>query len=142
MKAIITEERSNARNLAGNKEIVKTKQAVVYSKGELKTPVDVRWYMGRSSNASVVYCSLWIHDKKHTSGYGIAGGYGYHKESAAMQEALASAGIKLYGSAYNTGEKENFKKECYIDGVGDTAEDNAIKAIVKALGYKGNVKII
>lgn len=145
MKAYFTGERSNAKNLYGSKEVVNEKTAAVAYNGKVETPVTVRWYMGRSSNASVVYCSIWVHGGLspkpfNTSGHGSAGGYGYHKESAALQDALDSAGIELYGDVYNREPKS--KKQAYIGGVGDSAIDVALVAITKALGYRGKPTII
>ena len=53
----------------------------------------------------------------YCSGHGKAGGYGYHKESAALQEAIESAGIKLRSP---------------IDGAGDSAVRGAMEAINRA----------
>jgi hypothetical protein len=59
------------------------------------TVIDARIYMGRSSQASTVYASVWIHTRNgvHMGGHGSAGGYGYHKESAALYDAFDSAGV-------------------------------------------------
>lgn len=66
------------------------------------------------------YACLWVHDEGHyASGGGHAGGYGYHRGSAAAQEAIQSAGIKLSES---------------IDGRGDEAIKDAIRAIAEAIG--------
>ena len=119
----------NAINHGGKKELVNQQKLVVYYKGELRTLLDVRFYMGRSSSASVVYCSLWLHDDKNNrwmSGTGSAGGYGYHKESAAMDSALTSAKIRLY---------EKRDKYVHIDGRGESAIRDAMTAIAKASGY-------
>lgn len=91
--------------------------------GELRTIVDARFY-GRST----IYCCVWISNSKtnfHVSGGGKAGGYGYHKMSAAFADALANAGIG------NTG----------IDSVGDSAMESAIYAIMKELGYLSMTKV-
>ncbi len=146
MKAKFTEERSNAVNLYGSKEVVNEKTVAVASKGKVETPVTVRWYMGRSSSASVVYCSIWVHGGLspkpfNTSGRGQAGGGGYHKESAAMQDALDSAGIELYGDVYGREFKPK-NSPTYIGGVGDSAIDAALVAITKALGYRGKPTIV
>lgn len=153
-------ECSNARNMGQEKETIQTLNLIGIKKGEFKELATVRFYMGRSASASVVYCSLWVNgkDKKgheiYVSGRGNAGGYGYHKSSAAMQEALDSAGIELYGNAYVPGrEKEkryglqtkkvDFKKRAHINGVGDTAIEDAIMAIGEALGYtRKSLKIL
>lgn len=111
-----------------NKEVTGSKQAVVYCNGELKNPVTVKWFMGRSSSASKVYCCLWVKGEDlYTSGSGTAAGYGYHKPSAAFGNAVRSAGIEL---------------DTDVDGRGDSAVDEAILAIVRALGYRGKVLIV
>lgn len=144
MKAILKGEHSNAKNMGNNRETIDTKNVVVMHKGELKTPISARWYMGRSSNASVVYCNLWVHGENfYVSGSGSAGGYGYHKVSAAFDDALSSAGIELYGTSHSRfGEIEDLSKRCYVGGVGDSAVDTALKAITQALGYRGKAVIV
>lgn len=115
--------KQNAKNLAGNKETVDRYLCIAKQKkapdGDFLTPVDARFYMGRSSNASVVYCSVWINCCGYMiSGHGQAGGYGYDKTSAALGDALESAGVVLNRS---------------INGSGQTRE--ALEAIAEALGY-------
>ncbi len=74
--------------------------------------VCVRWY-GKGERA---YCCVWIHwPGHHARGSGWAGGYGYHKDSAAMQSAMRDAGIVFAQS---------------FDGVGSTGEDDALRALV------------
>lgn len=133
MKAILPNNRiEEARNLDRSKERVNTRKAVVASNGELTAPVEVRWWMGRSNNASVVYCSVWVRckDGSWSSGYGTAGGYGYHKESAAFAEALSSAGIELV---------DDEGRPTYIGGAGDREVDRAIEAITRAAGYRSKL---
>jgi hypothetical protein len=94
--------------------------------------------MGRSPSASVVYASVWAfgNGKDSVSGYGTAGGYGYHKESAAIANAINSAGIELYGDPYTRqGEKPDFKKRCHFGGTGDRAYKDIFMAIAKAQGW-------
>lgn len=53
------------------------------------------------------YCVTWINGSDTRSaarGYGKAGGSGYHKDSAAMGEALASCGVELVESICGRGE--------------------------------------
>ena len=115
-------EQSNARNLSDKKEIVSTLTVVAFRDGEFHHPVTARFYMGRASSASTVYCDLWVSARDYcTSGRGQAGGYGYHKESQALEDAIESAGIKLSRS---------------IGGVGDSAMRDAITAIASALGFE------
>ena len=102
MKAIIkNKEVSNGRNYGGEKELVSAYSIIGTIKGELREVVTVRAYMSRSRSASSVYASIWIHaNGYHLAGHGSAGGYGYHKKSAALQSAINSAGIELVGSPY------------------------------------------
>jgi len=117
-------ESSNAKNYGNGKETISTYNIVVLNKKDKTMPmkdlITCRFYMGRSRSASVVYCSVWVHHEKcYTSGTGNAGGYGYHKESAALDEALRSAGVKLSRS---------------INGTGETEE--ALKAVAAACGFR------
>lgn len=133
MKAILPKEHvEKARNLDGQKERVNTCKAVVASNGELTAPVEVRWWMGRSNNASTVYCSVWVRckDGNWLSGYGTAGGYGYDKESAAFAEALSSAGIELL---------TDDGKPAYVGGAGEYAVKEAVEAITRAAGYRSKL---
>lgn len=91
-----------------------------YGKGDSKAIVELRLYGTGSRN----YACLWVNDHSSsgisTSGTGWAGGYGYHRPSAAAQEAINNAGFSLSKS---------------ISGVGDGAIEMAVKAIAEALGY-------
>ena len=154
MKAKITMQVSNARNYSGEKEIVSKYIVLGFINGAQKEIVDARAYMGRSRNSSTVYASIWVHGGEvHTSGKGSAGGYGYHKESAAIGSAISDAGIELYGDVYDSDCRWNYaekrentpaeiakikraqnKKRTYINGVGDSAIKSALLAIAKAAG--------
>ena len=69
---------------------------------------------------------VWIHgDDLHGSGGGKAGGYGYHKESAALEEALSAAGIRMSEG---------------IGGRGDQAMFEALEVLARAV-IKGKRKI-
>ncbi len=124
MKATMGKNVSNAINYKGEKELMKTFNVVTDT---LKEIITVRCYMGRSSSASTVYASIWVNAPDiHTSGKGRASGYGYHKASAAIGDAISSAGITL---------------DADISGVGDGAICEALKAIAHALGFS-NVLIV
>ena len=134
---------SNAKNYSQEKELV-SRYLVIDKKTE-KVIIDCRCYMGRSSNSSQVYASVWINSNKplcedeegfttYTTGGGCAGGYGYHKESAAIAEAISSAGFTLFGSASGYDNKPDFKRICHIDGVGESAIKSALLAIAYACG--------
>ena len=124
MKATMGENVSNAVNYKGQKELVKSYNVITDTLQEI---IMARCYMGRSANASTVYASVWINTSEvHTSGKGKAGGYGYHKESAAIAAAIESAGITL---------------DTDISGVGDGAIKESLEAIASALGFS-NVLIV
>lgn len=76
----------------------------------------VRFYWPRET----VYCIVWIFSDKPASGYGKAGGGGYHKRSAAMGEALTRAGVTLSKP---------------IDWRGDSAMDDALIALARHMGF-------
>lgn len=141
MKAKITKHASNARNYYGEKELVGHYSVVANSPNGPIEIVTARAWMGRSRNASTVYASIWVKSKSGdwTSGTGKAGGYGYHKESAAFQEAIDSAGIELFGDVYG---REKTNKHADISGVGTSAMHDAFLAIARAAGYRGKLSII
>jgi hypothetical protein len=162
IKAVLTSSKRNAINYSGEKETVQS-ISIVCRKTE-KPVLSCHVYMGRSRSASTVYASLWLHNikehkllKKHkgkfysnilgdetgekhyqgnTSGKGRAGGYGYCKTSAAIQEAITSAGIEFYGSPYPSRPTNNHKdmtKKANIAGTG--CHRWALLAIAYAAGY-------
>lgn len=97
--------------------------AIVFTKGEFKTPVTLRIYGTNAMN----YACLWVHHPdNYCSGSGSAGGYGYHRPSAAAQEAITAAGIQL---------------DERIDGRGDSATHDAVLAIAKKLYPRSKVYI-
>lgn len=72
--------------------------------------------------ASQVTCLLWVHGKTaYGRGIGRAGGYGYHKPSAALGAAIGKAGIVLSQA---------------IDGRGDGLMTEACEAIARAVTGK------
>lgn len=161
MKAIIQTQNQNGRNYGNEKELVGAYSVMGKINGELREVVVARAYMGRSRSASTVYASIWVHGADiHAAGHGSAGGYGYHKESAAFAEAITSAGIELYGSPYspsrwNYEEKREYtakelaamarkaaKQRAHIGGVGDSAMRSAFEAIARAAGAKGKLVIV
>ena len=131
--------RRNGKNLDDTKERVQAYKvyglAVEDGHPVSKCLLELRIYMGRSKSASTVYASLWVHGDRWTAGSGSASGYGYCKYSAAAQGAIDSAGVKLYGTAYNSQGEVNFDRPCDIGGVGETAIKTALLAIGQALGY-------
>ena len=119
MLATLGNEAKNAINYGDKKAMIRTYNVITEG---LENIITVRCYMDRSANASTVYASVWINTSEvHTSGKGKAGGYGYHKESAAIGDAINSAGIML---------------DTDISGVGNSAIRDALTAIANALGFE------
>ena len=110
----------NGKNMSGKKELVNAMSAIAVINGKMSEVVVARWYMARQSDgASPVYASIWTYGADFAiSGHGRATGYGYHKASAALSNAIDSAGIVL-------SER--------IDGVGDGAIRRALEAIARAI---------
>lgn len=148
MRATFTKECENAINYSGKKPLIS--QHILIDKKTEREIVDCRTY----GAGSTVYCSIWIQNVKEnkkptdwvyssTSGRGRAGGYGYHKESAAVADAIRSAGITLIGSPY--GRPSNYdtpaqtramlKKPAHIGGCGDESIRCALLSIAYAAGY-------
>lgn len=122
-------EYSGGISAAREKELIRAYKLVVYDHEHhlFLQPVDLRFYMGRSPSSSIVYACLWVYGNDlYLTGYGTAGGGGYHKTSVAFADALESCGIEL-------SER--------IAGVGDEAIRAAIVAIGEALfpGYNATV---
>lgn len=152
-----TKSIENARAPSGNKEQTGQYTVVAASGKELHEPVTVRCWMGRSNQASVVYACIWIRTKdgRHFSGRGTAGGYGYHKASAAIDEAIRSAGVGLFGYPYSGPNRDRDgkpmedilamlkdRKPASISGVGEQAIESAIQSIARAAGYRGTLKVV
>lgn len=166
LKAKFVSKKENGKNLYNQKEVLEM-YTIVDKKTE-KTIINCHVYGGRSSNSSTIYASLWVYNIKEnkipekerkgwlyqydasspglfsgkTSGHGTAGGGGYHKASAAVGDAIASAGIELFGTPYNArDEKVSFKERAYINGVGDGAIKSALLAIAYAAGYNNVILV-
>lgn len=144
MRAVLPAEPfSNAKNYGGEKETIETLKVIGRLNGKLACVAEARFYMGRSSSASSVYCALWVHGDRHTSGRGVASGHGYHKQSAALGDAIRSAGIELFGCNYDhSSERINFKNRAYIGGCGDGSMRMAIKSIARAAGARGELLVV
>jgi len=69
----------------------------------------------------VCYACVWVHGNQYAIGRGKACGYGYCKESAAIDSALRSAGIELEKS---------------VSGVGIEACHEALQAFAVFCGVK------
>ena len=96
-----------------------------WADGQMREVITARIYGTGSGNTAC----LWInapYTKKypeglHVSGSGRAGGYGYHRPSAALGEAIVNAGFTL---------------DSCISGRGESAMWEALLAIAACLGVK------
>jgi hypothetical protein len=90
-------------------------KGLVVVDGKIIEAVDVRCYYTNSR----VYCCVWANNSgTYASGSAWADGGGYHRQSAAMQGALQSAGVELSED---------------VDARGDGAMQDATEAITRAL---------
>lgn len=150
MRATFGKRFSNARSSESSHSLISEWQII--DKKTERTVITCRTYTKGRGNT--VYASLWVHriaDKNkpidwqygETSGRGQAGGWGYHKASAAVEEAIRSAGIELWGSPYArpvNGDspavtRAMLKKHAYIGGCGDSSIESALSAIAYAAGF-------
>ena len=148
MRATFTKEVHNAINY-GDKKPLLARHVLIDKKTEREI-VDCRTY----GAGATVYCSIWLASVKQekrpagwihgsTSGKGSAGGYGYHKSSAAVANAIKSAGIVLTGYPYGHPVNSDtpaltralLKKPAHIGGCGDESIRCALLAIAYAAGY-------
>src|SRR5574343_453512 len=119
MKATLTKTNHSGKVAPNRKESAFMQQYTVISP-ELEEIIQLRIYGTNARN----YACIWVHDSPvYVSGGGYAGGYGYHRPSAAAQVAMNDAGIVLSAD---------------IGGVGDSAIENALLAIATALGKPGS----
>ena len=95
--AVLTLLSSNLTKNHDDKELIKRYQVISSS---LTCVIDARLYMGRSNNASVVYCDLWIHDNNV---YGSANGSarGYNKQFHALHDAVNNSGIGMLNQQHD-----------------------------------------
>lgn len=93
--------------------------ALVIKDGKMLQPVTLRTYNTQSggSNSACIWVSA---PNVSCSGSGRATGYGYHIPSAAVAYAIESAGFKLSQA---------------IDGRGDEAIEEAVRAIGVCVGF-------
>jgi hypothetical protein len=102
------------RNHRKENKIMYVYHGLAVQDGKVNEAIDLRIYGTDSRN----YCCVWIMGDKYSSGSDYAGGYGYHRPSAAAEGAIFNAGVKL---------------DKYISGRGDNAIEEAVKAITEYL---------
>lgn len=122
MKANITKLRRSDRVGMHRKEKGFCRQISILDPADGAAIVTARLYWPGRDGGSTCYACVWINARDaHGAGGGKAGGYGYHKESAAIEAALTDAGVAL---------SEN------IGGVGDSAVSAALEAVAAAVTRK------
>lgn len=120
---------------------------IAYAIGEngKREPVEcvtVRTYFNeRGTGMQPVRACVWIMAPRGSgldwlSGRGSASGCGYHKESAAIADAVANAGIQLYGNPYGRDGTRN-NEALDFGGTGASGYRQIFEAIAKARGFKG-----
>ena len=86
------------------------------------------FFMGRSSRAESVYCSLWVKSPSgYTYGTAVAGGAGYCKKSAAFDMSCRSANIDI--------------EDIRVPGAGMGQVKRAALAICKAAGHSNIIYV-
>lgn len=91
-----TGAQDNGKNLSDKKEVVYTRNLIVFDGQEMREIAVARWYMSRSNNANRVDCSIWIFNAvfgEYTAGNGNSSGFGFCKFSDAFERAINSAGV-------------------------------------------------
>ena len=90
--------------------------------GEVCTPVEVRVYVNNAYTRN--YAAVWLHSEVFDwrKGFGMAGGGGYHRASAAIQDAFDRTGVTYEGIEYFSGRgmsaaADAFKKLCEQAGL-------------------------
>lgn len=120
MKAKFNTKNMNGHSIGSNRKEKHFYKQFTAINSELNAVIELCLYATQSTH----YCCMWIHDRKHNihvSGGGKAGGYGYHRASAAAENAINAAGISLSE---------------HIEGRGDESIKAAMVAIMNALGYR------
>ena len=119
MKATINTSSLNTNIQANRKESKFCQERTVFTikNGRIKDIMTAKFYATGAKH----YCCFWLTCGNWNSGGGNAGGYGYHRGSAAFEAALNDAGITLSKS---------------ISGAGESAMDEAMRAIALELGYE------
>ena len=128
LKANITNARETNRNMHRKDSL--HQEIAILDPSNGRAIVTCRTYIP----GTVAYVLLWISGNGvYARGTGKAGGYGYHKPSAALDSAIGDAGITLHGDVYG-GKRTD--KRARISGVGDSAMVEALEAIARAVTGK------
>ena len=104
-----------------NKPLESALSVIAIVNGKMRECIIVRFYRSKSADGtSPVYCNFWLcMPDNYRSGKGVAKGFGYHKQSAALHDAIRNAGIVLPED---------------IDGRGMSVYPSAFVSILNACG--------
>lgn len=97
---------------------------IVVDNDDVREAVVLRIYGTSARNTA---CLWYNNGENWADGSGSAGGYGYHRPSAAVQEALERAGVTLSED---------------ISGRGDSAIRDAVQALLEKLYPDARVKTV
>ena len=118
MKVTIKPTDSGLRQYRKENNFLEEFAVIAVRNGKIENPVTLRIYGTQRMN----YACVWYNNGEiYGHGGGSAGGYGYHRTSAAAYWAMVKAGIELSEP---------------IDGRGESAINQALTAIAKKLGYR------
>lgn len=126
IKATIEHKRFSTNVEKARKEKHFYKSCIVIDCKTKTELVNLRFYGTQAMN----YACIWAHNKDWTislSGGGKAGGYGYHRESAAALNAINAAGITLSRD---------------IGGRGHSATCEAVMSIARMIAPKGDLMLV
>ncbi len=117
---------------------------IVSHAGQLRDAITVRtYYAEKGSGMQPVRACVWItpaDGAEWRSGRGSAGGCGYHKESAAIAEAISACGVSLHGSLYNyRSDPVDMKIQIHFGGSGSSGYPDIFEAIARTAGYRGRM---
>jgi len=120
----------NKQDYGNEKDLIGSYSAVAVQDGNIEEPVVLRVYTDDICGPEfMVFAAIWINGKGYSAaGTGYAGIDRHHKTRDAIQAALDSAGVML---SHPTGERE-----------GEHTVEAVLTAIVRALGFKDDVRVI
>jgi hypothetical protein len=108
--------RKEGKCLFDSYSVIDLSNPAPWGRNKLNSKIELRLYGTGNQN----FACLWVWGQEiNTQGSGRAGGYGYHRPSAAAQEAISNAGFTLSQD---------------IGGVGHEAIHEALCAIAEAIG--------
>ena len=109
--------KESAFKASDNQALLHQYSVLVETENGIRELVIARLYASLRRYANRITCILWTDGSHNANASGWASGYGYHKGSAALADAISNAGIKLTDS---------------ISGCGYDAMREALLAIARA----------